>query len=66
MEELLFSNYVSCWEDEKVLVIDGDEAWTTTLMYLMSLNRTIKKLKCLILCTLYHNLKNKAIYKFGY
>ena len=42
MEELLFSNYVSCWEDEKVLVIDGDEAWTTTLMYLMSLNRTIK------------------------
>ena len=26
----------------KVLVIDGDEAWTTTLMYLMSLNQTLK------------------------
>ena len=42
--ESVFNEYkVSVWEDGKVLEMDGDDGCITMRMYLMPLNRTLKK-----------------------
>lgn len=60
--ELVNGYLVSVWEDKKVLEIDGSDGCATLWIFLMPLNRTLKKwLKQFIFtaCKSYHNKREK-------